>query len=64
MSFEERIEKLVERHEALTLTVELMATENRQMERRMGEIMDAITRLGRIAEAHEHRIERLEDHES
>jgi hypothetical protein len=47
---DQRLEKLTERHEALTETVELMAAENRQRDRRLGEIMEAIAA----------RIERLE----
>ena len=38
MTTDERIEKLTERHEALTQTVELMAAENQQRDRRLGEI--------------------------
>jgi len=41
---------LTERHEALTEAVKLMSVENRQQDRRLGEIMEAIAR----------RIERLE----
>ena len=60
MTFEERLEKLVERHEALAQTVELMAAENRERDRRLGEIMEAIARLVHVAELPERRIERLE----
>ncbi|MGO9262525.1 MAG: hypothetical protein ACLQU1_40520 [Bryobacteraceae bacterium] len=65
MTFEERLEKLVERHEALAQTVELMAAENRERDQRwsktLGEIMEALARLVHVAEMHEHRIERLEE---
>jgi len=61
MTIDERLEKLAERHEALTQSVELMAAENRERDRRMTEIMEAIGRLLHVAEIHEHRIERLED---
>ncbi|HYW41870.1 MAG TPA: hypothetical protein VE959_03365 [Bryobacteraceae bacterium] len=67
MSIEERLERLTERHEALTQTVELMAAENRQVaeenkqrDRRLGEIMEGLARLVHVAEIHEQRIERLE----
>jgi archaellum component FlaC len=67
MTIDERLEKLTERHEALTQTVELMALENRErdkrfdkMENRVGEIMEGIARLLHIAEIHERRIEALE----
>jgi archaellum component FlaC len=67
MTIDERLEKLTERHEALTQTVELMALENRErdkrfdkMENRVSEIMEGIARLLHIAEIHERRIEALE----
>jgi len=60
MSIDERLERLTERHEALTQTVELMAAENRQRDQRMGEIMEGIARLLHVAEIREQRIERLE----
>jgi len=50
VTIEELLEKLTERHEALTEAVKLMSVENRQQDRRLGEIMEAIAR----------RIERLE----
>lgn len=69
MTIDERLERLAERHEALTQTVELMAVENRQTsaenrerDRRMGEVMEAIARLLHVAEIHEQRLERLEGH--
>ena len=71
MDIDQRLDRLIERHEALTQTVELMAaenrerdqrlaTENQERDRRMDEIMEAIARLLHIAEIHEHRIDRLE----
>lgn len=47
MNIDERLEKLTQRHEALTQTVEILARE--------GE------RLLRIVESHERRLTRLED---
>jgi hypothetical protein len=44
MTIDERLEKLTERHEALTQTVELMALENKERDRRlevMGKSMEA-----------------------
>ncbi|MGA2146133.1 MAG: hypothetical protein ABSH49_14350 [Bryobacteraceae bacterium] len=68
MTTDERLAKLAERHEALTQTVELLAAENRQAtadnrqrDRRMGEIMEAIASLAHVAQIREQRIERLED---
>ena len=71
MDIDQRLDRLIERHEALTQTVELMAaenrerdqrlaTENQERDRRMDEIMEAIARLLHIAEIHEHRIDRPE----
>jgi hypothetical protein len=60
MTIDERLERLTERHEALTHTVELTAIENAQRDRRMGEIMEGIARLLHVAEIHEQRISRLE----
>ena len=60
MTIDERLERLAERHEALTQSVELMAAENRERDRRMGEVMEGIAHLLHIAEIQEHRNERLE----
>jgi len=59
MTIDDRLEKLTERHEALTQTVELMAAENRERDRRLGEVMEAIARLLHIAEINQ-RIDPLE----
>jgi hypothetical protein len=53
MTIDERLEKLTERHEALTQTVELMAA----MQRQDGENIRA---LARIAEIHERPLTDLE----
>jgi uncharacterized protein YdcH (DUF465 family) len=67
MTIDERLEKLAERHEALTQTVELIAAMQRDNEERFTQIghnfeavHDSIKRLENIAVAHEHRIDRLE----
>ena len=60
MTIEERLERLVERHEALTQTVELMSIENGARDRRIGEIMEGLARLVHVAEIHERRLEDLE----
>src|ERR1022692_613422 len=67
MTIDERLEKLTERHEALTQAVDLLAAmyqqnERRlaqvlaamyqQNERRLAQVLDAINRLANIAEAH------------
>ncbi|HYW44545.1 MAG TPA: hypothetical protein VE959_16915 [Bryobacteraceae bacterium] len=61
MNIDDRIEKLTERVDALTHSVELLATFHRDNEQRMGQMIDAITRLANIAGAHERRLTDLED---
>ena len=79
MTLDERLERLTERHEALTQSVELMvaenrqaaeniaaqhqqfAAENKQRDRRLGEIMEGIARLLHVAEIHEHRLDGHDD---
>jgi len=58
MSIEERFEKLTERHEALTQTVEIMTAMQQENEQRMAQMMDVINRLANIVEAHEERLDR------
>ena len=69
MTIDERIEKLAERHEALIHVLKLraaenlshgMPAENRDRDRRMGEVMEGIAKLLHVAEIHEQRIERPE----
>jgi archaellum component FlaC len=73
MTFEESLERLKERHEALTQSVELLALENRQtaaenkerdkrlaqvieaiarLDQRSNQIMEGIARLVHVAETH------------
>jgi hypothetical protein len=49
-----------ERLEALTQSVELLASLHRDNESRLGQLMETMTRLGNIVIAHEARIEKLE----
>ena len=67
MTIDERLERLTERHEALTQTVELMAAENRagferlgRVENILGQVARSIDTLARVLELHEHRIDTLE----
>jgi predicted house-cleaning noncanonical NTP pyrophosphatase (MazG superfamily) len=61
MTIEERFEKLTERHEALTQTVEIMTTMQHENEQRMAQMMDVINRLANIAAAHEERLDLSRD---
>ena len=58
MTIDERIAKLVERHEALTQTVELLASDLRELQ---GLVTDIAEGTARVAELHEQRITRLEE---
>jgi hypothetical protein len=61
MTIDERLERLTERHEALTQTVELIAAAQIKNDERMAELRDTMNRLANIIIAHEQRIESLED---
>jgi archaellum component FlaC len=68
MTIDERLDRLTERHEALTQTVELIAAAQIKNDERFGQVtrnfeivLDSIKRLERIAAAHEQRIEDLEE---
>ena len=68
MDFEERIDKLTARHEALSQTVELLAhaqTRNEEIqaknEQMLTQVIESIDSLARIAHAHERRISDIED---
>ena len=67
MTFEERIDKLTGRHEALTQTVETIAGMQRDNEGRMAKIEDkmaqlteTMNRLANIVIAHDQRLDDLE----
>ncbi len=67
MNFDERLERIAERHEALAQSVELLALENRQLAGNIGkldilvrEITGGIRDLMTIAQSHERRISGLE----
>src|ERR1035437_6097729 len=66
-TIDERLDRLTERHEALTQTVELIAAMQRDNEKqfaeigkRFAEVGESIRALARIAEIHEHRLSGLE----
>ena len=68
MTFEERLDRLAERHEALAQTVEILTSDLHQdaanirtLARNAEVLHDSIKALETIASAHEQRIERLED---
>ena len=68
MTFEQKLDLLRERHEALTQSVELLAIETRELATETRELKGAIAQdaeniraLARIAEIHERRITHLEN---
>ncbi len=68
MTFEERIDRLTERHEALAMSVELMNGHIQSLFSAIDKLVEASNRdaeniraLARIAEAHERRITDIED---
>lgn len=63
MTTDQRLDKLTERHEALTQSVELLGREVTAMQGLVKEIAEGTARLLHVAEIHEHRITRLEGQE-
>lgn len=60
MTIDERLDRLTERHEALTQTVELLAGDLRGLTTKVDHLTDAVNALVRVAEIHDRRISRLE----
>jgi hypothetical protein len=61
MTIDERIERLTERHEAVTLSLELMGHRINDVITAINKDAENIRVLARIAELHEHRITDLEE---
>ena len=64
MDIDERLERLTERHEALTQTVKLLTKDLSDMKVLVNDIAEGTARLLHVAEIHEKRISRLEDAKS
>jgi chromosome segregation ATPase len=60
MTIDERLDRLTERHEALTQSVELLALQGKETDRRIDQVMQAIEKLVHIVSSHEQRLDRLE----
>jgi len=60
MTIDERLEKLTERHEALTQTVELLSIDIRGLEAIARGVVGGIQDLATIARSHERRLSNLE----
>jgi hypothetical protein len=60
MTIDERLERLIERHEALTQTVEILSRDIDALKTIAVTSLESINALARIAESHEGRISKLE----
>ena len=60
MTTDERLDRLTERHEALTQSVERLAIETRELKEAIAQDAENIRALARIAEIHERRITHME----
>jgi len=61
MTIDERLERLVERHEALAQTVELLAAAQQKNEERFAQMATAMAQLIEVVRRREERLDRLED---
>jgi hypothetical protein len=68
MDIDQRLDRLTERHEALTQTVEIIAGMQKNNEEAhhknevlLARVVESIESLARIAHSHEQRITRIED---
>ena len=64
MDIDERLERLTQRHEALTQTVELLTKDLSDMKVLVNDIPEGTARLLHVAEIHEKRISPMEDAKS
>ena len=61
MTFDERLDRLTERHEALAQSVEILLAVSREHGQQITDLSEACVSLLQIAQIHEARIGRLED---
>lgn len=61
MTIDERLDRLTERHEALTQSAELLLRESQEHTRQIGSLREAAAALLQIAQHHERRISGLEE---
>jgi hypothetical protein len=61
MTTDERLDRLTQRHEALTQSVELLLRQSQEHTRQIDGLRDATTALLQIAQIHENRISGLEN---
>jgi archaellum component FlaC len=63
MNIDERLERLTDRHEALTQTVELLTRDLQSVRDFSRDIAEGTARLLHVAQIHEQRLSRLEGDE-
>jgi hypothetical protein len=63
MTIDERLERLTERHEALTQSVGILARTTQEHSQQITDSMEAAARLAHVAQIHEQRLTRLEGNE-
>jgi len=63
MTIDERLDRLTERHEALTQSVEILARTRHEHSQQIADIMEAAARLLHVAQVHEQGLSRLEGEE-
>jgi chaperonin cofactor prefoldin len=60
MNIDERLDRLTERHEALTQSVELLRLQSQETDKQIAKLGEYINKIVRILESHEDRLLRLE----
>jgi chromosome segregation ATPase len=60
MNIDERLDKLVERHEALTQSVEMLTSDLHELKSLVSDIAEGTARLLHVVQVHEQRLDRLE----
>jgi chromosome segregation ATPase len=60
MDIDQRLDRLTDRHEALTQSVELLVAEGRETGKRVDKLAASVDSLVNIIREHERRIHRLE----
>ena len=62
MDIDQRLDRLTERHEALTQSVELLFKQSQEHDRQLARVISALGDLVAVVRSHEDRLDRLEGH--
>ncbi len=60
MNIDQRLDRLTERHEALTQSVELLFKQSQEHDQQLARVISALGDLVAIVRSHEDRLDRLE----